>query len=78
MSVYITYFVHGTTPDNEAEISSGWKDTPLSELGMRQAKELKKLLDSRLRGNDRKEGFDAVFCSERPLRKHKILPQVTP
>ncbi len=35
------YFVtHSTTKDNEAGISSGWKDAELSELGIQQAKEL--------------------------------------
>ncbi len=32
MSVQITYFVHGTTKDNEDGISSGWSDVELSEL----------------------------------------------
>src|SRR3989338_2524170 len=41
MSVKITYFVHGTTTDNEKDISSGWSDVELSELGKRQAKDLK-------------------------------------
>lgn len=40
MSVKITYFVHGTTTDNENEISSGWKDVDLSEIGIQQAKQL--------------------------------------
>ncbi|OGH73019.1 MAG: hypothetical protein A2921_00695 [Candidatus Magasanikbacteria bacterium RIFCSPLOWO2_01_FULL_43_20b] len=40
MGVKITYFVHGTTTDNEREISSGWGDAELSELGVRQAIEL--------------------------------------
>ncbi|HYC34684.1 MAG TPA: histidine phosphatase family protein [Candidatus Paceibacterota bacterium] len=56
MSVQITYFVHGTTTDNERNISSGWKDVELSELGIRQAKELRELT------KDRK--FDVVFCSD--------------
>jgi len=35
------YFVaHSTTKDNEAKISSGWKDVELSELGVKQSKEL--------------------------------------
>ena len=35
------YFVaHATTKDNEAKISSGWGDTELSDLGIRQAKQL--------------------------------------
>lgn len=38
MKVY--FAAHGTSQDNEAEIASGWKDTQLSELGKKQAKEL--------------------------------------
>lgn len=56
MSVYITYFVHGTTTDNEQKISSGWKDVELSELGVRQSKELTE------QTKDKK--FDVVFCSD--------------
>lgn len=56
MSVKITYFVHGTTTDNEAEISSGWKDVELSELGIQQSKEL---------GETTKDKhFDIIFCSD--------------
>jgi len=37
------YFVtHATSKDNEAKIASGWKDVELSELGIRQSKELGK------------------------------------
>ena len=56
MSVKITYFVHGTTTDNEKEISSGWKDVELSDLGVKQSKELKKQIDLK--------SFDVVFCSD--------------
>ncbi|MBI3442298.1 MAG: histidine phosphatase family protein [Candidatus Sungbacteria bacterium] len=56
MSINITYFVHGTTTDNEKEISSGWFDAELSELGVRQAKKLRE------QTKDRK--FGAVFCSD--------------
>lgn len=56
MSVKITYFVHGTTVDNEKDISSGWKDVELSELGIKQSKELTK------KTKDKK--FDVVFCSD--------------
>ncbi len=56
MSVRITYFVHGTTTDNEKEVSSGWVDVGLSELGVRQAVELKDKI------KDKK--FDVVFCSD--------------
>ncbi len=54
--IKITYFVHGTTTDNEKEISSGWKDVELSELGIKQSKELKE------QTKDKK--FDVVFCSD--------------
>ncbi len=56
MSVKITYFVHGTTIDNEKEISSGWSDVELSELGIKQSIELKE------KTKDKK--FDVVFCSD--------------
>lgn len=52
----VTYFVHGTTTDNEKEISSGWYDVGLSELGVNQSIELKNYI------KDRK--FDIVFCSD--------------
>jgi len=54
--VNITYFVHGTTKDNEQELASGWADTELSELGKEQSAELKKLI--------RNKKFDVVFCSD--------------
>lgn len=56
MSIKITYFVHGTTTDNEQHISSGWKDVELAELGRKQSIELKE------RTKDMK--FDVVFCSD--------------
>ncbi len=56
MSVKITTFAHGTTLDNEKEISSGWADVELSELGIQQGKKLRDLT------KDRK--FDVVFCSD--------------
>lgn len=55
MSVNITYFVHGTTKDNEQHISSGWKDVDLSELGIKQSIELP---------SQNNNGFDVVFCSD--------------
>jgi len=55
MSVKITYFVHGTTTDNEQHISSGWKDVDISELGIKQSKELP---------SQNTDKFDAVFCSD--------------
>jgi broad specificity phosphatase PhoE len=54
--VYITYFVHGTTVDNEKGLSSGWADAGLSELGKKQSLELKNLIKGKR--------FDVVFCSD--------------
>ena len=56
MSVKITYFVHGTTTDNENHISSGWKDVELSDLGIQQSIDLKEQTKDR--------NFDVVFCSD--------------
>lgn len=56
MPIKITYFVHGTTIDNENGISSGWFDAELSELGIKQMVDLKEKI------KDKK--FDAVFCSD--------------
>jgi broad specificity phosphatase PhoE len=55
-SIHITYFVHGTTLDNEKEISSGWKDVELSDLGRRQSFELINQIKNKK--------FDVVFCSD--------------
>ena len=56
MSIKITYFTHGTTTDNEQDISSGWKDVELSELGVKQSVELKE--------QTKGMKFDVVFCSD--------------
>lgn len=56
MSIKITYFVHGTTIDNEQHISSGWKDVELSELGVQQSIDLKE--------QTKDKQFDVVFCSD--------------
>lgn len=66
MSVKITYFVHGTTLDNEKGISSGWSDIELSELGIKQSIELKDQI------KDKK--FDIVFCSDlkRAVKSSKL------
>ncbi len=55
-NVCITYFVHGTTTDNENKISSGWHDVDLSELGIHQSIELRNKVKDR--------HFDVVFCSD--------------
>lgn len=56
MSIKIIYFVHGTTTDNEKNISSGWFNVDLSEKGIKQSIELKE------QTKDIK--FDVVFCSD--------------
>jgi len=56
MGVKIIYFVHGTTTDNESGKCTGWLDGELSELGMKQAKELKKQAKER--------DFEVIFCSD--------------
>jgi alpha-ribazole phosphatase/probable phosphoglycerate mutase len=56
MAVHITYFVHGTTTDNEKGISSGCADVELSEKGVKQSIELKDQIKGKM--------FDVVFCSD--------------
>jgi len=56
MAVHITYFVHGTTTDNEQNIATGWSPGKLSELGKQQSIELKELIKGKK--------FDVVFCSD--------------
>lgn len=54
--VTIIFESHSTTTDNEAHRSSGWNDIELSELGLKQSKEL-----GERHVNDH---FDAIFCSD--------------
>ncbi len=54
--IKITYFVHGTTTDNEKEISSGHSDVELSPLGVKQSTDLKEKI--------KEKHFDVVFCSD--------------
>ena len=56
MAVQLTYFVHGTTTDNEWDLATGWLPGVLSEKGVQQTKALKEQLEGR--------SFDAVFCSD--------------
>ncbi len=56
MPVKITYFVHGTTTDNEKDLATGWNPGELSEIGKNQAEMLGKQVA------DKK--FDVVFCSD--------------
>jgi broad specificity phosphatase PhoE len=55
MPIKITYFVHGTTIDNEKGLASGWQPGELSELGKEQAEELGKQISG--------QHFDVAFCS---------------
>lgn len=56
MSVEITYFVHGTTTDNEQDLATGWLPGKLSEVGRQQAKHLAE--------QSADKHFDVVFCSD--------------
>ena len=56
MSVEITYFVHGTTIDNEQKIATGWLPGELSEAGMQQAKKLARQIGDIT--------FDVMICSD--------------
>lgn len=56
MAVRITYFVHGTTTDNEKDLATGWLLGELSENGRKQAAELSNLVAN--------QKFDIVFCSD--------------
>lgn len=52
----ITYFVHGTTTDNETKKATGWLPGELSETGIEQAKHLpSQVADT---------SFEVVFCSD--------------
>jgi len=52
----IVFEAHSTTVDNENHVSSGHYDVELSELGLRQSKELGERYKN--------DSFDAVFCSD--------------
>lgn len=55
MAIRITYFVHGTTTDNEKDLATGWLPGELSKKGRQQAVDLGDLVN---------EKFDAIFCSD--------------
>lgn len=65
--IKIIYFVHGTTKDNEQEVSSGWSDAGLSELGVKQSVELRNQIKGKY--------FDVVFCSD--LKRAYTSAQLT-
>jgi broad specificity phosphatase PhoE len=56
MAVRITYFVHGTTTDNERGIAMGWNPGELSPRGLTELKDLRNLVAN--------ERFDAIFSSD--------------
>ena len=56
MSINITYFVHGTTFDNEEKKASGWISGELSPKGIMQTNNLKEIIKD--------NNFDIVFCSD--------------
>ena len=67
MSIKITYFVHGTTFDNEAKKASGWLPGELSPKGISQVNSLKEFIKD--------NNFDVVFCSDlnRAIQSANIL-----
>ena len=56
MAITITYFVHGTTTDNEQDLATGWSPGALSEKGKKEAKDLGKQIGEK--------HFSVVFCSD--------------
>ena len=54
--VDITYFIHGTTTDNQNNLATGWLPGELSEAGREQAKKLGEQVADKQ--------FDVVFCSD--------------
>ena len=56
MGIKITYFVHGTTTDNEQHLATGWNPGELSELGIKQSKELPNQIGTKK--------FNVIFCSD--------------
>lgn len=56
MPLKITYFVHGTTIDNENGLATGWLPGELSKLGKKQAVELGRLVAD--------QKYDVMFCSD--------------
>ncbi len=54
--VKITYFVHGTTTDNEEDLATGWEQGTLSKKGVAQSKQLPEQITD--------ADFAVVFCSD--------------
>lgn len=64
--MHLTYFVHGTTLDNEQRRSSGWNDVALSERGLEEAQKLRDMTADR--------HFDAVYCSD--LQRARVTAEI--
>ena len=56
MTTKITYFVHGTTTDNQDHLATGWLQGELSEAGREQAAKLGEQVTDKY--------FDIAFCSD--------------
>ncbi|MDO8496325.1 MAG: histidine phosphatase family protein [bacterium] len=54
--VTIIFESHGTTVDNEKHLASGWADIELSELGIKQSKEMGQRYVN--------DNFNVIFCSD--------------
>ena len=65
--ITLTYFVHGTTPDNEQGVATGWLPGELSPLGVRQSEDLR----TEIAG----QTFDVIFSSDlaRAMQTAEIL-----
>ena len=81
MKIY--FATHSTTVDNEAEISSGWKDVELSKLGIQQSKEMGKRFKNKridlICCSDLKRAVDTVkiaFRNEFPIIFDKRLREI--
>jgi broad specificity phosphatase PhoE len=78
------YFVaHSTTKDNEAKIASGWKNVELSDLGIKQSKELgkrfKNIKIDLICCSDLKRAVDTVkiaFGDKIPMIKDKKMREL--
>lgn len=81
MKIY--FAAHATTTDNEAKLSSGWKDVGLSDLGVQQAKEmgdaLKDIKIDLICCSDLKRAVDSVkiaFGDKHPIVIDKRLREL--
>ncbi len=80
--VDITYFVHGTCVENERGIAIGWNPGHLSELGLKQSRELGELVRGRRFGavysSDLKRAADTarIAFSDRPVTLDRRLREL--